>query len=347
MSGHAASVRAARCLLPLIAAALAAAPAAAQGSAKQDNIKVAASAKIACDALGAPPAPLARNLSRLILGGAPSALDRIRMQQQGAATAAVDPAPVATRALLEPASRTPPSFTAAAPVDCRGAPAAADAMAEWDADSELGTRAIPVRRTRFDDRWERVSRAAPAALMQRQLRSANAVPGLSETELLARVNQWVNREIAYVGDDRNYRRRDFWATAEQTIARGSGDCEDFAILKMQMLRAAGVEAERMKLVLLRDLAANADHAFLLVDTDGGKLVLDNVTDRLYDGARPQAVRPLLSFSADRRWVHAYRTAAAAPGRAIVPASRKSITLALADQRSVKAVPLTFKTGFSK
>src|SRR3546814_7137241 len=73
--------------------------------------------------------------------------------------------------------------------------------------------------------------------MQANLRRANAAPGLDEQELLARVNQWVNREIAYIGDDRNYRQRDYWATAEQTIARGKGDCEDFAILKMQMLRA--------------------------------------------------------------------------------------------------------------
>ncbi|MEA3389635.1 MAG: transglutaminase-like cysteine peptidase [Pseudomonadota bacterium] len=298
MFGHAPPVRAARYLLPLIATVLA--PTSAQASAKLDNIKASAPAKVACDTAGVPAMPLARNLSQLILGGAPSALDRIRTQQQGSAAAVSgNTAPVAARAPLEPASHTPPSLALSASAGCSGAPGA---MAEWDADSELGTRAIPVRRTRFDDRWDRVRRAAPAALMQRQLRSANASPGLSETELLARVNQWVNREIAYVGDDRNYRRRDFWATAEQTIARGSGDCEDFAILKMHMLRAAGVDADRMKLVLLRDLAANADHAFLLVETTGGKLVLDNVTDRLYDGARPQAVRPVLSFSEDRRLI---------------------------------------------
>ncbi|ABF54463.1 transglutaminase-like cysteine peptidase [Sphingopyxis alaskensis] len=346
MRRHAPSARAARSLLPLIAATLAVAPAAAQASTKLDNVKAAAPAKVVCDAVAASAVPRARDLSQLILDGAPSALDRIRMQQQGINR----PATVNTipdRRALEPASRMPLSFTASAPVDCRNAPSPPGVTAEWDAGSELGTRAIPVKRTRFDDRWDRVHRAAPAALMQRQLQSANALSGLSETELLARVNQWVNREIAYVGDDRNYRRRDFWATADETLARGSGDCEDFAILKMQMLRAAGIDANRMKLVLLRDLAANADHAFLLVDTGGGKLVLDNVTDRLYDGARPQAVRPVLSFSADRRWVHAYRTAAETPAATIVPGARKSITLALADQRSVKAVPLTFKTGLSK
>src|SRR3546814_3669 len=153
-------------------------------------------------------------------------------------------------------------------------------ISDWSSDvcssdlaaAELGTRAIPVKRTRFDARWDHVRRAAPAALMQANLRRANAAPGLDEQELLARVNQWVNREIAYIGDDRNYRQRDYWATAEQTIARGKGDCEDFAILKMQMLRAAGIDPDRMKLVLLRDLAANADHAFLLVQTGAGKQI---------------------------------------------------------------------------
>ena len=347
MHRHAPSARIVRGLPLLIAAAAVLAPAAVQASTKLDNAKAMVIAKVACRTATNPATPVAGDISRVILGGAPSALDRIRAEQQGALLPiAATASAVQARAMLEPASRTPISFARFDAAGC-GVSSVPQPVADWDADSELGTRAIPVKRTRFDDRWDRVRRAAPAALMQRQLRSANAAPGLSETELLARVNQWVNREIAYVGDDRNYRQRDHWATAEQTIARARGDCEDFAILKMQMLRAAGVDAARMKLVLLRDLAANADHAFLLVDTDGGKLVLDNVTDRLYDGSRPQAVRPVLSFSADRRWVHAYRTAAASPDSNIAPASRKSFTLALADQRSVKADPLTFKTGFSK
>src|SRR3546814_4955311 len=116
---------------------------------------------------------------------------------------------------------------------------------------------------------------------------------------------------------------------------------------MRMRGAAGVEPGRRKLVLLRDLAANADQACLLVDTDAGKLVLDNVTDRLYDGSRPNAVRPVLSFSGNRRWIHAYRGTQPSPNFAAIPASEKSYTLALNNQRSVSADPLTFKTGLSK
>ncbi len=336
-------------------AAIALTPSAAHASSKLANDKAMADGKATCTvaATHAPPARV--DISRAILGGAPSALDRIRADQQGIAapepaaairvTAGLDAFPV--RQTLEPASRSPLSF--ARPDSC-GTPPIFVPLAEtakYDPAAELGTRAIPVKRTRFDTRWNHVRRAAPAGLMQTNLRRANAAPGLNEQELLARVNRWVNREIAYVNDDRNYRQRDFWATAEQTIARGSGDCEDFAILKMQMLRAAGVDADKMKLVLLRDLAANADHAFLLVQTNAGKLVLDNVTDRLYDGSQSNSVRPVLSFSENRRWVHAYRGTQPSSNLAAIPASEKSYTLALNNQRSVSADPLTFKTGFSK
>lgn len=341
-------------------------PVAAQASTKLDNDRLLPGRTPDCASF----APA--SASQAILGGAPSALDRIRASQQGAPSDAVvvsAPRPVLASIVpqpvraLEPASRTPISLTppiAAETATCAvpggfakasAQPSFADFMglaADLDPAAELGTRAIPVRRTRFDDRWDQVRRAPSATLMRAQLGHAQASIALGERELLQRVNQWVNRRIAYVNDDRNYGSRDHWATADQTLARGKGDCEDFAILKMHMLRAAGVDTSKMKLVLLRDLAANADHAFLLVDTREGKLVLDNMTDRVYDDGEAASVRPVLSFSENRRWVHAYRGAApASPDLIALPASQKSFSVALNNQRSVRAEPLTFKTGFSK
>ena len=60
MRRHAPSARAARSLLPLIAATLAVAPAAAQASTKLDNVKAAAPAKVVCDAVAASAVPRAR-----------------------------------------------------------------------------------------------------------------------------------------------------------------------------------------------------------------------------------------------------------------------------------------------
>lgn len=249
-----------------------------------------------------------------------SALDRMRMRQQAPASmiAAVTPGSdrrplraIASGAgrFFDPARRTPaPLAIAAAPtpaIDC-----ARPADAVLAADVEFGTQAIPVATTRFDARWARVRRAPAAALMQVQLARAGVTRGLGEAAMIERINQWVNRHIAYVSDDRNYGQSDVWATAGETIARSSGDCEDFAILKMHMLRAAGLADDRMKLVLVRDLAINADHAVLLVRSGAALAVLDNMTDRVYDGRQVNSMRPILSFSGSHRWIHGYRDAAA-------------------------------------
>lgn len=311
--------------------------------------------------------PVRMEPSRVILNGAPSALDRIRMSQDSSEQATAPSAMLTTAGLdasaanrpLEPASGVRPAGDGAGDCGIAGAlprwdrPSFAPTLgfpapgADYDPSAELGTKAIPIKKTRFDARWSRVRRAPSAGLMQAQLRGANAGIGLDESELLARVNRWVNRQFAYINDDENYGVRDFWATAEQTVARGSGDCEDLAILKMHMLRAAGVREDQMKLVLLRDLAANADHAFLLVQTKAGKVVLDNMTDRAYDGSAANYVRPILSFSANKRWVHAYQGVQPAPLTVAVPAAQRSFAVAINNYRSVSADPLTFKTGFSK
>lgn len=241
----------------------------------------------------------------------PSALDRIRMSQEQPAASRGDESvwdsSMVVRAMTRGADRLQKAdrpVVASRRADCN-APLATMAAPAADDDRELGTIAIPVTTTRFDDRWSRVRRAPSVQMMQTQLDRAAVTRGLDESATLERVNRWVNRQIVYAEDERNYRQRDFWATAEETIALGSGDCEDFAILKMHMLRATGIEGDRMKLVVLRDMAINADHAILLVRSTTGWVVLDNLTDRIYDGRQANAVRPIMSFSGDRRWVHGY------------------------------------------
>ncbi|WP_439567399.1 transglutaminase-like cysteine peptidase [Sphingopyxis sp.] len=307
------AVAAAAVMLPATAHAAIGAPTAKAANAKHfafgDSCHVAAALPSSVPSVAAP-RPVAPDM--------PSALERMRMsQERPAPIVEITPArgtSVAARAMAAGADRlfkpaqALTSIASPRRIDCTDQVAAIAAPA-LDDDSELGTLAIPVETTRFDDRWARVRRAPAARLMQAQLDRAAVTRGLGEAATLERINLWVNRQIAYVEDDRNYRQRDFWATADETVGRGSGDCEDLAILKMHMLRAAGIDDDRMKLVLLRDLAINADHAFLLVRSSAGWVVLDNMTDRIYDGRQANAVRPILSFSGNRRWVHGYRNSA--------------------------------------
>jgi len=339
-----------------------------------DSIQAAQMAGVSCfnPASNAPYRGFAnRDLTREILGGAPSALERIRLSQSGGAEpAAVEPAKavlpsmeilkgslypaarqltaIPTPVLSTPQAECPPATDAestsrfALP---RGLRALGDAPVAFDNGLEIGTRAVAIKRTRFDARWAKVSKDAPARLMYAELRKADVAPGLDEAEVLSRVNRWVNRQIAYRSDQQNYRQRDFWATAQQTLSRGAGDCEDFAILKMHMLRAAGIDSTRMKLMLLRDLAANGDHAFLVVETDRGSVVLDNTIDRVYRVNEAVAVRPILSFGPTGSWVHAYSERSPVAAVSAPATGSQKVQLSF-NQPAVSALPTTV-ISFSK
>lgn len=268
---------------------------------------------------------------RLVLNGAPSALERIRNQQkiqdsgseEGAKDAAAELPPshfmrtLVNRPVVDmvaPASRTSLHLG-----EVRAAPQTADCAgihAEnldhglrrlyGDRPSAMESRLVAVGRTSFDADWARVSRAPSLLKMRLALAKAGVSDGMGHDEILVRVNRWVNDQIAYEADQRLYGQRDYWASAEETLARLKGDCEDYAILKMHMLRAAGMKADRMKFTLLRDLAANRDHAFLIVTGPSGDKILDNNINRVYAVHEAVAVRPILTFSENRRWVHAFR-----------------------------------------
>ena len=76
------------------------------------------------------------------------------------------------------------------------------------------------------------------ALLQR-IASADEVTKARE------VNDFYNRRIRYDSDEAVWGQLDYWATPLQTLDKGRGDCEDFAIAKYYTLVAAGVPHERL------------------------------------------------------------------------------------------------------
>jgi predicted transglutaminase-like cysteine proteinase len=104
---------------------------------------------------------------------------------------------------------------------------------------------------------------------------------------------------------RIYGMRDHWATAAESLRRGQGDCEDYAIAKMEILRAAGVPARDLNLVIVRDLVRRQDHAVLAVRTDDGFVILDSSTDRVMFAADVRDYRPIMTFNSQGAWIHGY------------------------------------------
>lgn len=175
----------------------------------------------------------------------------------------------------------------------------------------FGSVALPVSRTALDQKWRQATSATLASHSGPWSGVIGQSRRLSRLAQIRTVNAWVNARISYIEDVRQHGIADRWAPANQSLSRGRGDCEDYAIAKMQMLRALGVPADEMFLVVARDLVRRADHAVLAVAVDGDLLILDNETDRVLSSSEVKDYRPVLTFNAVGSWTHGYRTAPSA------------------------------------
>jgi predicted transglutaminase-like cysteine proteinase len=269
--------------------------------------------------------------SQAILG-APSALEAILAQQHALPT---------SRAALAPASYSIPS---ALPAVARERPAASEAVLSGRPDI-FGTVALRVAHTPLDARWRRAENAgvggAPAQF-------AHSLSDRAPLERLEAVNRYVNRRVRFTDDEQQYGRADFWSPAGETLRRGRGDCEDYAIAKLQMLRHAGIADGDLYLVIVKDLVRRADHAVLVVRAAGHMLVLDNGTDEVLDSQSISDYRPVLTFAASGAWTHGYRVRSAPVNIASREGQSAAPVITLADnQRSRSASLLAFNTGFNR
>lgn len=261
--------------------------------------------------------------SAAILGGEPSALEKMRMAQNSV-TSANASHPLLTGVTAPTTQLSPAALPMAAMgFGCAATPQMRAALPQISGTialpraargAFLGTERVRVGRTHFDAEWKRV---ANKGLSQRDLTAALGAVSDDRSALLTQVNGWVNNQIRYRSDGR----KDNWADARATLKSRRGDCEDYAILKMQMLAAAGVSREDMMLTLARDTLRRADHAVLLVRHDGEWKMLDMASDRVASATQDYGYRPVMSFSDGARYIH---------GQAVTPQQPQTVRIAYAN-----------------
>jgi predicted transglutaminase-like cysteine proteinase len=117
---------------------------------------------------------------------------------------------------------------------------------------------------------------------------------------LLSINRLVN-SAAYVTDLELWGKTDYWATPAELFKRG-GDCEDFATAKFLLLRDAGVSSSRMFVLVLRPSLGEAAHAVLVVRTEDGAMVLDNVRKRIYPLSKGMALRTAFAVNDKTMWI---------------------------------------------
>jgi len=221
-----------------------------------------------------------------ILGGAPSALAAITAQQGGR--------PLYSSYVV-PAARNLPIRPAVITYD--RSPVSADRP------DVFNSVALSIGRSPLDASWNRVSGAGVGGNAGA---FAASLRGQAIFAKLEAVNSYINSRVRFVDDRVQFGVADRWQAAKETLAHGRGDCEDFALAKRAMLRAAGVADKDLYLVVLKDLSRRADHAVLVVRANGRFLVLDNGTDRIVDSSDVQDYKPVLTFTAGHAYTHGYR-----------------------------------------
>ncbi|MBR0837629.1 transglutaminase-like cysteine peptidase [Bradyrhizobium manausense] len=133
---------------------------------------------------------------------------------------------------------------------------------------------------------DRSNCASPAALkllaIVDQARARDGRARLGET------NRAINLAIRAAGDGAD----DVWSSPLATLARGAGDCEDYAIAKLAALRLAGVAAEDLRIVVVRDVRAGEEHAVAAARLDGSWLMLDNRRMAMVEDDNARTYQPL-------------------------------------------------------
>lgn len=133
--------------------------------------------------------------------------------------------------------------------------------------------------------------------------SYSRVAQASLRDKLNDINATVNGSIRYSRDADTYQTADNWAKPSETLKRQTGDCEDFAILKMAALHASGVSLEDMAIVVLYDQKRRFYHAVLSVSAGGRYYILDNMRNAVLTDDQLAEYVPLYSILNGRGYFH--------------------------------------------
>ncbi len=136
---------------------------------------------------------------------------------------------------------------------------------------------------------------------QRLLATEKQVP---EAEQLNVVNLFFNHQMQYREDIDLWQEVDYWATPVQSLWKGAGDCEDYAIAKYFSLRHLGVSGEKLRITYVKALRQNRAHMVLTYysSPEAMPLVLDSLVDGILPASQRTDLLPVYAFNAEGLWL---------------------------------------------
>ncbi len=118
---------------------------------------------------------------------------------------------------------------------------------------------------------------------------------------IRQVNKYAN-EKKYILDIENYGVTDYWETPLEFLTN-SGDCEDYAIIKMLSLKWLGYDIETMRVVVVQDTNLRVPHAVMAIESDNDILILDNQIEEVISHADIFHYVPVYSVNENHWWMH--------------------------------------------
>jgi len=126
----------------------------------------------------------------------------------------------------------------------------------------------------------------------------------TDQERLEVVNQFFNRQLRYQEDIDLWHEVDYWATPIQSLIKGAGDCEDYAIAKYFSLRRLGIPADKLRITYVKALRQNRAHMVLTYysSPDAMPLVLDSLIDAIKPASQRTDLLPVYAFNGEGLWL---------------------------------------------
>ncbi len=108
--------------------------------------------------------------------------------------------------------------------------------------------------------------------------SVEDLKGLSTLEQLKEVNAIFNNFIKYSSDMTVYKKSDYKAVIQETVVTGRGDCDDYALAKLQALLYSGFDIANIKVAITNEDGVIHMKLFVLVNNE--IMVLDNLNKKV-------------------------------------------------------------------
>lgn len=141
---------------------------------------------------------------------------------------------------------------------------------------------------------------------------------LSEQEQVVLINRFFNAQLLYRTDLQLWKTNDYWATPLETLGKGQGDCEDYAIAKYISLRAMGIAEDKLRLVYVKAKLAGQvkTQAHMVLGyyktPNAMPLILDSLVNPVLPASKRADLKPIFSFNSEGLWSKNSKTSVAKP-----------------------------------